>query len=339
MSEIVVVINPGSSSTKFGVYSFSEQIFKIQLPGNPPPVVSLYKMLEPYLAKSKIVAIVSRGGLLRPLPGGVYLVDDSMLSDLRENKYGKHASNLGAQIASELALEFGVPAFIVDPVTTDEFESLARISGVPGIERISRGHFLNIKAIARQASRDLDCAYISARFIVAHLGGGISIAALKYGRIIDINDALLGMGPFSPQRAGSLPLRSVLDLAYRHSRSVVEKLLSKSSGLAGYLGTDDMLKIERRIIAGDQKTKLIVDAMVYQIAKEIGAMTTVLRGRIQGIIITGGLANSEYIVKELEERIRSLGKILIYPGEMELKALAQGAWRVLNGEETVLKYD
>ncbi len=339
MPEAVVVINPGSSSTKFGAYSVNKQIFKIQLPGNPPPVPALYKMLVPYLAKTKIVAIVSRGGLLRPLPGGIYLIDDSMLADLRENKFGSHASNLGAQIASELAIEFSVPAYIVDPVTSDEFESLARISGVPGIERTSRGHFLNIKAVARQASRDLECDYLTSRFVIAHLGGGISIAALKNGRIIDVNDALLGMGPFSPQRAGALPLRSVLDLAYQNSRTELEQLLSKSSGLAGYLGTDDMLKIERRIIAGDQKTKLIVDAMIYQIAKEIGAMTTVLHGQIQGIIITGGLAHSEYIVKVLEERIRSLGKILIYPGEMELEALAQGAWRVLNGEEPALKYD
>ncbi|MBC8399964.1 MAG: butyrate kinase [Candidatus Marinimicrobia bacterium] len=338
MSEVVIVINPGSSSTKLAVYSRQGEIFKLQFPGSPPTVPGFQKLLDSYLTDSKVLTIVSRGGLLKPLIGGVYGINEAMLGDLRQEKYGRHASNLGAVLAWELGNIYEVPSYVVDPVTTDEFESLARISGVPGIERVCRGHILNIKAVARKACSELELDFETTRFVVAHLGGGISVAALKKGRIIDVNDALMGMGPFSPQRAGALPLRAILDLAYSSPREKVEYQLSKTSGLKGYLDTDDMITIERRIIGGDNKTKLIVDAMIYQIAKEIGAMFTVLSGRINGIIITGGLAYSDYLVNVLRTRLEGLGKLLVYSGEFEMEALAQGAWRVLQGEETVREY-
>ncbi len=338
MSEVVIAINPGSASTKLSVYSRDEEIFKLGFPGSPPTVSDLEKILEPHLTNSNVMAVVSRGGLLKPLTGGVYEVNDMMLNDLRKEKYGRHASNLGAALAWELGHILKVPSFIVDPVTTDEFESLARVSGVPGFERVCRGHILNIKAVVRRACHENDLDFNTARFVVGHLGGGISVAAIKGGRMVDVNDALLGMGPFSPQRAGALPLRVVLDLAYSRPRSEVEDQLSKASGLKGYLNTDDMVTIVRRIIAGDKKAELIVAAMIYQIAKEIGAMFTVLSGRINGIIITGGLAYADYLVNALRTRLEGLGKLLVYPGEFEMEALAQGAWRVLQGEEKVREY-
>ncbi len=311
----------------------------MKFPGSPPTVPGLQKLLDSYLTESTVLAVVSRGGLLKPLIGGVYDVNEAMLNDLQQEKYGRHASNMGAILASELGNIFEVPVYVVDPVTTDEFEPLARVSGFPGIERVCRGHILNIKAVSRKACRELKLDFEKVRFVVAHLGGGISVAALKKGRMVDVNDALLGMGPFSPQRAGALPLRGILDLAYSKPRPKVEYQLSKSSGLKGYLDSDDMVTIERRIIGGDNKAKLIVDAMIYQIAKEIGAMYTVLAGEINGIIITGGLAFSNYIVDGLQVRLKELSMLIVYPGEFEMESLSQGAWRVLEGVEKLHQYE
>ncbi len=338
MAEIVLVINPGSTSWKLGVYDRSSALLNVTAPQTELQAENIVAILEKAFTGNSIRAIVSRGGLLKPLPGGVYQIDGKMVADLQSDKYGKHASNLGAPVAQELAHKFNIPAFIVDPVTSDEFIPEAVLSGVPGIERNCRGHMLNIRAAVRRVCEENELEFDGSRWVVAHLGGGISVAAIAAGKVLDINDALLGEGPFTPQRSGSLPLRGVLDLAYAKPRAEVEKLLVTGSGLQGYLGTDDLLEIEQRIAQGDEKTQTVFTAMLHQIAKEIGAMAAVLRYRLNGIILTGGMVRSERVVKGIKERIGTLGPVTVYPGEMEMEALARGAWRVLDGIETIKKY-
>ncbi|MFH1851339.1 MAG: butyrate kinase [Candidatus Neomarinimicrobiota bacterium] len=338
MSEVVIVINPGSTTLKLGVFARSKAIKELELPAENPAFEDILRALAPSLKNNRVMAVAARGGLLRPLAGGVYAVNDLMLADLAQERYGRHASNRGAPLAATIARHFKVPAYVVDPVTTDELELIARISGVPGSERSGRGHALNIKAVAREACRELNLDFATARFVVAHLGGGITIAALAGGRMIDVNDALLGMGPFSPRRAGALPLRKVLDLAYSRPRAQVEQLLTRESGLTGYLGTDDLVAIERRIGAGDETARQVVAAMIYQIAKEIGSLATVLNLELEAILLTGGMARSQYLVRELRRRIARLGLVLVYPGQMEMLALARGGWRVIDGQEQVLLY-
>ncbi len=336
--DIVLVINPGSTSVKLALYSREGEIWSESSITDKLDADQITGLIRPHTADRKIAAVVGRGGLLKPLPGGVYRINSAMLSDLKSNKYGEHASNMGAALAYEIGKHFSVPAYIVDPVTADEFPPEARLSGVPGIERNCRGHVLNIRAIGRQASRDLDIPFHRSSFVVAHLGGGISVAALENGKIIDINDALLGTGPFSPRRAGTLPLRKLLDLAYTSPRSEVEQLLVENSGLNGYLGSDDMLVIESRIKAGDTDAKLIVDTMIYQTVKECGAMSAALENPAQAILISGGLSKSDYIANGLISRLEKLAQVKIYPGGYEMTALADGAWRALERSEKVLEY-
>ena len=282
---------------------------------------------------------------MRPMEGGSYRIDDTMLGDLASARYGEHASLLGGLIAHELAEERGLPAYVVDPVTVDELDPAARVSGVPGVERLGRGHALSLKAVSRLAAEECDRPLAETRFAAAHLGGGISVAALRGGRIVDVNDALLGMGPFSPYRAGALPLRGVLDLVYgtkadnqKTTRRIVEKKLRSTSGLFGYLGTGDLIEIETRIGEGDTLAAEILEAMIYQIAKELGAMAAALAFEIDGIILTGGMSRSEFIVDALRERLADVAPFFVYPGEREMEALALGVLRVLRGEETARVY-
>ncbi|MCF7903210.1 MAG: butyrate kinase, partial [Candidatus Marinimicrobia bacterium] len=266
--------------------------------------------------------------------------NDAMLADFRTCKYSNHASNLGALMAYHVAQKLSVPAYIAGPITTDEFIPVARISGVPEIERKCRAHALNMKAVARKAAEKLDIEYGESRFVVAHMGGGISVGALVGGAIHDVNDALLGMGPFSPERAGALPLAGVIKMAYsgKYTREALERKFSKESGLKGYLGTADLQDVERMVRQGDEQAKLIYQAMVYQIAKELGAMTAALDGRIDGIILTGGMAHSDRLVGDLTHKVKNFGRVLVYPGEGELEALALAACRAVNGLEEVLEY-
>ena len=285
-------------------------------------------------------AIAARGGPLKPLSGGVYRINEKMLSAYISCEYANHASNLAALIADKLSHQFNVPAFIVDPVTTDEFIDVARISGVPGIERKSRSHALNIKYCARKAAIDLGINFIDSKFIVAHLGSGFSIAAVNGGKIIDVNDALLGMGPFSIQRAGSLPISGILDKIFSggKTREEAERLFSQESGLKAYLGTDQFQEIEQRITGGDKKVKLIVEAMIYQIVKEIGGLFASFSGMTNGLIITGGLANSNLLIKRLKEYLNFIHPLIVYPGSFELEALSSGVLKVLNNKETAKEY-
>jgi butyrate kinase len=263
-----------------------------------------------------------------------------MIEELLGEKWSSHPSNLGAPLAKRFAARWSVPALIVDPVTVDDFVDVARISGVPEIARRSRSHALNIRSCAYLAANEIGKSLADTRFVIAHLGGGISVAAVEGGRITDVNDALLGMGPFSPERAGATPLEGIIDLMASGKYSVKElkAYLSKGCGLKGYLGTNDLRDVEARVAAGDEKANLIYRAMIYQIAKEIGAYAAALKGKLDALIVTGGLANSQKLIAQLKEYVGWLGRMIVYPGESELEAMGQGALRVLRGQETAKEY-
>jgi butyrate kinase len=308
--------------------------------------------------------VVGRGGLLRPLEGGTYRVSAGMLEDARGNRQGSHASNLGCALAQALAEdatraralvdgvslppEIGtgepnelpvVPAFVVDPVSTDEFEALARLSGLKEISRKSLSHALSIHATAREVSRELGLAQDRSRLVVAHLGGGISICPVLAGRIIDANNANSG-GPFSPTRAGGLPTQELLDLAFsgKFTQQALRHMTLKSGGLQSYLGTDDAVEVERRIAAGDEEARTVFEAMAYQISKEIGAMATVLDGDVHRIVLTGGLSASQTLVDWIRKRVSFIAPVEVRTTVEEMTALALGAIRVLTGEEEIKEY-
>lgn len=350
--QVVLVINPGSTSTKFGLWRRDGCHVEHTVRHDPgdlaPRAIDQWEVrrklvdraLEPHLNEVNIIGAVGRGGLLKPVAGGTYRVNSAMLEELRRPETPNHASNLGALLADHYARQFQVPAFVVDPVTVDEFHDLARVSGVPWIERRSRSHALNIKAVSRKAAERLGVALPQARFVVAHLGGGISVAAVDGCQIVDVNDALLGMGPFSPERAGALPIGPLVERCFSGQVTRQELLdeLSRCSGLSAYCGTSDVRVILERIRGGDQAADLALRAMIYQIAKEIGAYAAALEGRLNAVILTGGLAHSSEIVDMLTPYVNFLGKILVFPGEGEMEALAAGAFRVLDGEEPARDY-
>ncbi len=353
--EVVLVINPGSTSTKVAIYDREGSLYDENVRHEPEELAKFDKVTEQFELRLKairecfknqnvdqynIVAIAGRGAPLKPLVGGTYNVDQALLEDLRECKYSNHASNLGAIISSELAEEYGVKAYITDPITTDEFIPESRISGVPQIVRKCRSHALNIKANARRIASELGKPLEELNFVVCHMGGGISVCALRGGRIIDVNDALLGMGPFSPDRAGALPIGGVVQMCFlgEYTQKEIENLFSKKSGLLAYLGTSDLPKVIEMIKGGDEQAELIFNAMAMQIAKEIGAMSAVLKGKLDGIILTGGMANSRKLLDKIEEHVGNHGRVFECPGELEMKALAEGAFRVIDNKEQVLEY-
>jgi butyrate kinase len=354
MLKPVLVINPGSTSTKIAVWSVEGSLVQetVSHPaeelGEFPRVVdqfdlrleSLKRVVGDWLVPERLSAVVGRGGPLRPLAGGTYSINQSMLDDLRSAKYSNHASNLGALIAHHLAAELTVPCYVVDPITVDEFTRLARISGLPGIERKCRSHALNIKAVSRKVASQIGKPLDQTGFSIAHMGGGLSICALDGGKIVDVNDGLLGMGPFSPERAGALPIGPLVELCFsgKYTKEELLQRLSMESGLKAYLGDADLVAIENRIDDGDNEAELHYNAMLYQIAKEIGAVTAALKGGIDGVILTGGMANSKRLVETLKTYVAFLGPVFIVAGEMEMEALAQGAFRVLSGEEEPKEY-
>lgn len=351
MKQGVLVINPGTTSTKIAIFDGDQEVHKDNIRHDAATLHSFgsvaaqldhrFELINksiPDEFREGWVAVVGRGGLLRPCSGGTYNVDEAMLADAGNATYGEHASNLGSMLAHKFAATANVPAFVVDPVSTDDFSELPRISGVPGIIRKCRAHALNIKATARRTAMQIGKAFEETRFVVAHLGGGISIAALDGGKIADVNDGLLGMGPFSPERAGALPLQGVIDLVRDKGYDEAKRIFSRESGFVGYFGTSDLRDVEKMIEDGDVKAKLIFDAMVYQVAKEIGAMAAVLKGKLDGIVITGGLIHSERLLNALTDYIDYLKPIYLHPGEEEMLALAEGALRVIRGEETAKSY-
>lgn len=289
---------------------------------------------------SQLHAVVGRGGLLPPLASGTYEVNAAMLGELRAARRGEHASNLGAYLAHALAQKAGVNAYIVDPVSVDEWPPIARLSGTALLERQSLSHALNSKAVAKRYAREQARPYDALRLIVAHLGSGISVSAHQAGRMIDATNSR-EEGAFSTERAGGVPAMQLLNLCFsgNHTRKQIDDLLCRDGGLQSYLGTKDLTEVERRIAAGETNAAIVFDAMAYQIAKEIGGMAAVLKGEVDAILFTGGMAHSERLVAALSERIRWIAPIAIYPGEDELQALAEGTLRVLRGEEQACQFD
>ncbi|MEE8341170.1 MAG: butyrate kinase [Candidatus Neomarinimicrobiota bacterium] len=345
----ILAINPGATTTEIGYFSNDKELWRKQINHSqnslPSGIAEQFQIRFNSLKSSftkidELDAIAARGGPLKPLAGGIYNINEKMLSAYLSCEFADHASNLAALIADKLSNRFAVPAYIVDPVTTDEFIDVARISGVPGIERKSRSHALNIKYCARKAALEIGVDISETKFIVAHLGSGFSIAAVDGGKIIDVNDALLGMGPFSIQRAGSLPISGILDEIFTNgkNRIDVEQLFSYGSGLKGYLGTNLFEEIEQMIKDGDKKAYTIVSAMVYQIIKEIGGLHVTFSGKISALILTGGLANSNYLIGQLSKYLNFIQPHLVYPGSFELEALASGVLSVLNNKEKAKEY-
>jgi len=351
----ILVINPGSTSTKVALFDGSSPTFSNTIRHSDedlspfPNITSQYEFREEIILRmlkdngispESIDAVVGRGGLLYPLEGGTYEVNDLMKEHLLAGVLGEHASNLGGLISSAIADEIGVPAFIVDPVVVDEMDDIARISGHPILKRKSIFHALNHKACARVAAEGMNKKYADVNMIVAHMGGGISIAAHKKGRVVDVNNALNGDGPFTPERAGGLPVADLVKLCFsgKYAESEIQKMIKGKGGLVAYLGTNDVREIIVKIEAGDKKAKLVLDAMGYQIAKEIGLLATVLEGDVDAIVLSGGVAYSDYVVREIMRRTEWIAPVVIIPGEAEMEALAGGAIRVLKNEETANIY-
>ena len=351
----ILVINPGSTSTKIGVFTDDIPLVERTIRHANEELDRYDSIFEQYefrkhvvleeldregINVSRLSAVCGRGGLLRPIEGGTYLVNDRMLSDLRSGYNGQHASNLGGVIAHEIASGLNIPAYIVDPVVVDEMEPLARVSGFPGIERKSIFHALNQKAVARRVAQDLGKKYEDVSLIVAHMGGGITVGAHRHGKVIDVNNGLNGDGPFSPERAGAVPAGDLVKLCFSGDfyREEVMKKLVGQGGLSGYLGTNDALKVERMIKKGNSEAQLVYEAMAYQVAKEIGAASAVLKGRVDGIVLTGGLAYGKAFTQLISDRVSWIAEVIAVPGENELQALAEGALRVLRKEEDAKIY-
>lgn len=352
----VLVINPGSTSTKVAVFEDEQSLYSeairhahteiAQFPNIPEQYAFRRDAVLSFLQKHQIDvrsldAVVGRGGILRPLTSGTYAVSARMLRELRNpDKERDHVTNLGAILANEIAREASIPAYIVDPVCVDEFEPLARISGLPEIERKSLAHVLSLKSAARRAAKELGRPYSELKLLVAHMGGGISVSAHLDGRMIDVNQALDGTGPFSPERVGGLPVGDVLRLAFsgQYAYEALFRRFTREGGLLAHLGTNDAREVEQRIAQGDERARLIYEAMAYQISKEIGLMSAVLKGRPDAIVLTGALAHSQMLLGWIRERVEWIAPMLVYPGGDEMLAMAQGALRVLQGEEEAKEY-
>lgn len=348
----VLAINPGSTSTKVSLFEGTQCVRSQSLHHDVAELkglrlidqlpMRLQKVREFISGEKHLDAVVGRGGLLHPLKSGAYVVNDDMLSDLREARYGEHASNLGAFLAHEISLLYQtrIGALVVDPVVVDEMDEVARVSGLPGTCRKSLFHALNQKAVARRVSRELGKPYESTRLVVAHMGGGVTVGAHREGRVVDVNDGLFGDGPMSPERAGGLPSIQLINLCFQPGMTLerISRRLVGEGGFVAHLGTNDFLEIQRRA-ATDAYASLIVDAFAYQVAKEIGKGVAVLSGKVDAIVLTGGLARSESLCSKIRARVDKFGMVVVYPGEDEMLALVEGALRVLEGQEQPLVYE
>ena len=353
---LILAINPGSTSTKISLFEGEKEILaqtirhKIEdlARFNRASDQDLYRMeliikflRGKKIPLEKIKAVVGRGGLIRPIEGGTYIVTEQMIADLKKGIMGDHPSNCGGLIAYAISKLLGCQAFIVDPVVVDEFQEIARISGMPLIPRKSIFHALNQKAVARETAKKLSKKYSKCNLIVAHLGGGITVGAHAQGRVIDVNNGLDGDGPFSPERSGGVPIGDLIKVAFSGTYTYPEmkQLIKGHGGMVAYLGTHDLRVVEDRIEKkNDAEAKLIYEAMAYQIAKEIGAMSTVLFGKVDAIALTGGVAKSERFVDLIKQRVSHLAPVFVFPGEEEMRALALGGLRVLRGEEQAKVY-
>jgi len=351
---LILVINPGSTTTKIAVYKNEDIIFNSNIRHHKDELRGYTKVTGQYDFRKKIILqelqvanikltdldiIMSRGGLLKPLESGVYEINEALRQDLTIGRLGDHASNLGGILAYEICNHIpGLKSYIADPVIVDELQDVARITGWPQIQRRSVFHALNQKAVARLYSKFLNKKYEDLNLIVAHMGGGISVGAHCKGKVIDVNNALDGDGPFSPERSGSLPVGDLVKLCFNGNFTYdqIKKMISSEGGLVAHFGTTDVLEIEKR--TNDQHAKLIIQAMAYQVGKEIGSLAAVLKGKTDAIIITGGIAKNETIVNYIKEMISFIAPIWMYAGETEMEALALNAMLVLKGEITPKKY-
>ena len=351
----ILTINPGSTSTKFAVYD-DHKLVLIHLISHDRKTLDecggvleqkeirlkyILEILEKYnVPLDSLDAIAGRGGLLHPIESGVYRINQQMLMDLNAAVASIHASALGAIIAKELADRIGIESYVVNPIVVDELDPSARITGMPGIERTSIFHALNQKEIARRFAKDNKIPYENLRLIVAHLGGGISVGAHRYGRVIDVNDALSGEGPFTPERTGSIPAVPLIHMCFSGEYTEQELIdrVTRNGGMQSYIGTNDLRIAQKMINEGDEFATLVIDSMAYQVAKEIGSMAAVLEGKADAIILTGGLAHSSRFTGAIKQRVDALAPVHVYPGEDEMLALMNGVLRVLNGEEKPCEY-
>lgn len=350
-----LIINPGSTSTKIGVFEDETLLFEETLRHSTEEISKYDSIVAQKDFRKKIITdlleekqfdinelnvVVGRGGMLKPIPGGTYAVTDDLLEDLKIGRQGQHASNLGGILAREIGDAIGVPSYIVDPVVVDELCDVARYSGVPELPRTSVFHALNQKAVAKRYAKEIGKDYNTLRLIVVHMGGGVSVGAHENGRIIDVFNALDGDGAFSPERAGAVPSGALIKMCFSGKyteKEVYSKIVGKG-GFNAYLGTNDMREVNRRAESGDREAMMAKEAFLFQVAKDIGSMACVLKGKVDRIIVTGGIAYNEDVVNHLKERAEFIAPFTVYPGEDELLALAQGALRVMNGEEEAMQY-
>lgn len=355
MSVKSLIINPGSTSTKIGVFEDEKLLFEETLRHSTEEISKYAAIVDQKDFRKKIITdlleekqfdikslnvVVGRGGMLKPIPGGTYAVTDTLLADLKAGVQGQHASNLGGILAREIGDSIGVPSYIVDPVVVDELMPIARYSGVPELPRVSIFHALNQKAVAKRYAKEIGKPYESLRLVVVHMGGGVSVGAHENGRVIDVFNALDGDGAFSPERAGGVPNGALIKMCFSGKyteKEVYGKMVGKG-GFNAYLGTNDMREVTKRADEGDEKAAEAKQAFLLQVAKDIGSMACVLNGKVDQIIVTGGIAYGADVVAALKERAEWIAPFTVYPGEDELLALAQGALRVLNGEEEAMAY-
>ena len=355
MSIKSLIINPGSTSTKIGVFEDETLILEETLRHSTEEIAQYASIVDQKDFRKKIImdllaandikvtdlaAVVGRGGMLKPIPGGTYPVTDALLEDLKIGKQGQHASNLGGILAREIADEAGIPSYIVDPVVVDELQPLARYSGVPDLPRTSVFHALNQKAVAKRYAKEQGRKYDELNLIVVHMGGGVSVGAHRNGKIVDVFNALDGDGAFSPERAGAVPPGALVKLCFsgKYDEKTIYKMLVGNGGFNAYLGTNDARVVEDKIAEGDAEAKNVYDAFIYQICKNIGSQACVLEGKVDQIVLTGGIAYSKYVTSEITKKVNWIAPVTVYPGEDELLALAQGGLRVLNGEEKPMEY-
>lgn len=355
MAYKLLIINPGSTSTKIGVYEGEKEILEETLRHSSEEIAAYDTIFDQLGFRKEVIlnvlkdknfdintldAVVGRGGMLKPIPGGTYKVTDELIEDLKIGVQGQHASNLGGILAREIGDSVNVPSFIVDPVVVDELCDIARISGAPELPRVSKFHALNQKAVAKRYGKESGKGYENLNLIVTHMGGGVSVGAHKKGQVVDVNNALDGDGPFSPERAGSVPVGELIKMCFSGDyteKEIYSKICGKG-GLVALLNTNDMRDALKAMEEGDKKAELVYNAFIYQVAKEIGAMATVLEGKVDRIILTGGIAYSDVVINKIKERVGFISEMTVYPGEDELLALAQGAIRVLDGEESAKEY-
>lgn len=351
----IMVINPGSTSTKIALYLDEQETFTENIHHTPEDLFDFSNILSQFDFRFKTIqtqlnqnnidinsvdAFVARGGLLKPIPSGTYVVNEAMIADLKAGVQGEHASNLGALLAAQFASQTKKPAFIVDPVVVDEMDDIARLSGHPQLPRKSIFHALNHKAVGRRAAAELGKRYKDVNLIIAHLGGGISVGAHKRGRVVDVNNALDGEGPYTPERSGTLPAGDLVRLCFsgKYDQKTIYKMIKGKGGIVAYLGVNDMKEVARRIDEGDEFAKKVYHGLAYQLAKQITAISAVLKGDIDGIVLTGGVAYDGTFINWVKERCSFLAPIFVYPGEKEMEALALGALRVLKNKEKAKQY-